>query len=62
MVKLYKQYRVCKGCNQKFIVQHKLRLYCDNCRQRMSKKTAEPKKATKSKAASKPKKKAPKKK
>ncbi|MFH1399103.1 MAG: hypothetical protein ABIG95_03250 [Candidatus Woesearchaeota archaeon] len=34
MPKAYKLFRLCKGCGQKFVVKHKLRLYCDKCRQR----------------------------
>jgi len=28
----YKVFRICRGCNKRFQVSHKLRLYCDSCR------------------------------
>jgi len=34
MARAYKIFRKCKGCNKKFLVKHKLRLYCDDCRQK----------------------------
>jgi hypothetical protein len=37
MVKSYKLFRTCKGCGKKFVVKHKLRLYCDECRQNAKK-------------------------
>jgi len=30
--KLFKRIGVCKACGNKFVVEHKLRLYCDDCR------------------------------
>ncbi len=33
----YKILRKCKGCGKKFIVKHKLRMYCDKCRQKKTK-------------------------
>jgi len=35
--KYYKILRKCKGCGKKFVVPHKLRMYCDKCRQKKGK-------------------------
>jgi hypothetical protein len=35
LCKKFKIFRICKGCNKKFRIPHKLRIYCDKCKEKM---------------------------
>ncbi|MBS1266569.1 MAG: hypothetical protein MAG795_00536 [Candidatus Woesearchaeota archaeon] len=56
MARKYKIFRKCKGCKKKFLVKHRLRLYCDDCRQKSSGKKKSKKKKSKKKKSKKKKK------
>ena len=53
----YKILRNCKGCGKKFVVKHKLRMYCDKCRQKKTRKSPAKKKGSGSRKPSSKKKK-----